>query len=69
MNPFRIARIVAAWASLLAAASGAIAQVPSHPPGTICFTQTFWCWANPPGPAGTRCTCPSPYGPIPGVLG
>jgi hypothetical protein len=46
----------------------AFAQVPPHPPGTICFTKQFWCWANPPGPAGNQCACPSPYGWIPGVL-
>lgn len=47
----------------------AIAQVPSHPPGTICFTPNFWCWAQPPGPPGARCFCPSPYGFAQGVLG
>lgn len=29
----------------------AVAQVPPHEPGTICFTKKFWCWANPTRPA------------------
>lgn len=44
-------------------------QVPPHSPGTICFTPTFWCWAVQPGPPGARCACPTPQGPVPGVLG
>jgi hypothetical protein len=47
----------------------ALAQVPTHRPGTVCFTPTFWCWANPPGPPGAVCYCPSPRGPVPGKLG
>jgi len=47
----------------------AIAQVPPHYPGTICFTQSFWCWAVQPGPPGAVCWCPSPYGWVPGMLG
>jgi hypothetical protein len=47
----------------------AVAQVPPHQPGTICFTSSFWCWASPPGPPGGQCYCPSPYGPVQGVLG
>jgi hypothetical protein len=46
----------------------ALAQVPPHQPGTICFTRQFWCWANPPGPPGYACKCPSPYGWVPGQL-
>jgi hypothetical protein len=61
-------------AALLAAltllgTSMALAQVPPHTPGTICFTPSFWCWANPPGTPGAACTCPSPYGPVAGTLG
>jgi hypothetical protein len=44
-------------------------QVPPHPPGTICFTQYFWCWAQPPGPPGTPCACPGPYGWVSGIRG
>jgi hypothetical protein len=47
----------------------ALAQVPEHVPGTICFTQTFWCWAQWPGPPGAPCGCPGPYGYVPGSLG
>ena len=46
----------------------ALAQVPPHYPGTICFTPTFWCWSS-PGPVGGACGCPSPYGLIQGFLG
>jgi hypothetical protein len=46
----------------------ALAQVPPHRPGTICFTPKFWCWANPVGPAGSTCYCPSPYGRVQGQL-
>jgi hypothetical protein len=46
-----------------------LAQVPPHSPGTICFTQRFWCWAQPPGPPGSPCICPSPNGPVNGVRG
>jgi hypothetical protein len=61
--------------ALLAAAgfavwpSVAFAQTPPHTPGTICFTKTFWCWADPPGPAGSPCRCPSSYGYVAGTLG
>ena len=44
-----------------------LAQMPPHPPGSICRTPQFWCWINPPGPVGQVCTCPTPYGPVRGV--
>ena len=46
----------------------AAAQVPPHAPGTVCITAKFWCWAQPPGVRGTRCFCPTPSGPVEGVL-
>jgi hypothetical protein len=46
----------------------AIAQVPPHTPGTICATPNFWCWAQPPGPPGATCFCPTPQGSVRGVL-
>lgn len=46
-----------------------LAQVPPHAPGTICFTRQFWCWAQPPGPKGRVCYCPTPSGRVRGVLG
>jgi hypothetical protein len=57
-----------ALAVLLAAlgVQTALAQVPPHYPGTICFTRTFWCWAQPPGPPDSPCVCPSPDGPVQG---
>lgn len=54
--------------ALMALTHSARAQVPPHIPGTICFTPTFWCWANPPGPPGYPCGCPSPYGYVAGYL-
>ena len=54
--------------TLMALTQSARAQVPPHVPGTICFTPTFWCWANPPGPPGNPCGCPSPYGYVAGFL-
>src|SRR5712691_2337740 len=53
----------------LCAGDEALAQVPPHPPGAICFTRSFWCWAQPPGTPGKPCTCPTPYGPVSGTLG
>ena len=47
----------------------AVAQVPPHVPGTICFTETFWCWAQPPGPPGFPCGCPTASGFVAGQLG
>jgi hypothetical protein len=55
---------------LLATLAGtADAQVPPHAPGTICFTQKFWCWAQPPGPPGSSCSCPTKWGWVAGVRG
>ena len=60
----------AAIAAMLVLATGsASAQVGNHVPGTICFTERFWCWAQPPGPPGAVCVCPSPFGFIRGTLG
>lgn len=47
----------------------AAAGVPPHPPGTVCYTPSVWCWANPPGRPGTRCVCPTPKGAEPGYRG
>lgn len=47
----------------------ASAQVPPHPPGTICFTPQFWCWSPQPAAPGSACSCPSPYGWVAGRLG
>lgn len=66
----RMMRFGLAALALLMAVAEARAQVPPHPPGTICFTfQGFWCWASPPGPPGFDCACPSPMGWVPGKLG
>ena len=45
------------------------AQVPPHYPGQVCFTPSFWCPANPPGPPGTPCICLSATGYVGGVRG
>lgn len=68
-------RLIGAMLALLLVASTGLlvrsagAQVPPHTPGTICFTPSFWCWANPPGRPGGSCSCPSAYGFVPGWLG
>jgi hypothetical protein len=54
---------------LVAMSRDAIAQVPPHYPGTICFTPQFWCWMPQVGPVGALCYCPSPYGWVAGRLG
>jgi hypothetical protein len=54
---------------LVLASDPALAQVPPHKPGTICFTPQFWCWAQPPGPPGYGCYCPTRNGLVPGKLG
>ncbi|TFF19837.1 hypothetical protein E3C22_19385 [Jiella endophytica] len=65
-----LARLLVAGVVLLSALSGpALAQVPDHAPGTICFTEHFWCWASPPGIPGNECFCPSIAGPQAGTLG
>jgi hypothetical protein len=52
----------------LSAPPGA-AGVPNHPPGTVCYTPKFWCYAKPPGPPGSPCACVTPTGPVGGVRG
>lgn len=37
--------------------SMAVAQVPPHVPGEICFTPNYWCWSRPPGRPGDPCVC------------
>jgi hypothetical protein len=56
-------------AGLVAGADAAGPPAPPHPAGTICFTPQFWCFAQPPGPVGTRCACPTPYGLVAGFRG
>jgi len=68
LSPSRIALLFSAL-SVALPPTHALAQVPAHVPGTICFTQQFWCWAQPPGPPGLRCFCSGPSGPVQGVLG
>jgi hypothetical protein len=45
----------------------AMAQVPSHPPGSVCATQTFWCWAQTFGVVGQACQCPVAGGTVRGI--
>jgi hypothetical protein len=63
----RAIRFAIAAVLLSAIATAAIAQVPGHPPGSICATQNFWCWANVYGAVGSPCTCPTAQGLVPGV--
>ena len=53
----------------LVARTAAMAEVPPHAPGTICYTPQFWCWAQPSGPPGSPCACPTPYGWVQGIRG
>ena len=53
---------------LLLAAAAALAQVPRHPPGSICITPSRWCWHYPPGRPGADCFCSTPYGNVKGKL-
>lgn len=55
--------------AILASYRLAAAQVPEHAPGTICFTPTFWCWAQQPGPVGAFCGCYTSTGFVQGNLG
>ena len=65
LKPFAAA--IAAALALVSFSSDA--QVPPHKPGTICFTQQFWCWAQPPGTPRGPCSCQGPFGRVPGILG
>jgi len=40
-----------------AVATAALAQVPPHPPGTICLTPTSWCWLSATANVGDNCMC------------
>ena len=50
-------RLLTAGLIVLAVTSAAQAQIPEHTPGTICATQSFWCWAYPAGVFGQECKC------------
>jgi len=67
----RFILLCASTLAFLAVATAVRAQlpVPAHPPGTVCFTPGFWCWAQPPGPPGAQCSCQTPSGPVAGFLG
>jgi hypothetical protein len=45
------------------------AQIPPHPPGSICFTPNFWCWLPYPFPPGSPCACMTQGGAVPGRAG
>lgn len=66
---FRAASAFAAFVYSLTLTTAAFADVPPHPPGTVCYTPQFWRWAQPPGPPGYPCACSTSYGYVPGVLG
>lgn len=67
----QLLRVLIASSLLLALVPGsiAVAQVPPHQPGTVCYTPNFWCWMQYPLYPGSRCFCPSPYGAVAGVAG
>ncbi|MEO7241817.1 MAG: hypothetical protein ABIW85_02815 [Variovorax sp.] len=57
----------AAFAALLQG-QAALAQVPPHKPGEVCDAGRLWCWKKPAGKPGASCSCPSPFGTLPGTL-
>ena len=65
----RVPRLFLAAMFVLSTSRFAIAQVPAHYPGYVCYTPTFWCWAQPPGPPGSPCICYAYNGPVWGTLG
>lgn len=54
---FRLLVLLMLAAASLIGPSPAMAQVPPHVPGEICFTPRFWCWSRPPGRPGAPCAC------------
>jgi hypothetical protein len=44
-----------------------IAQAPP-PMSNRCFTPYFWCYMPGYGPVGAACWCPSPNGPVGGIV-
>lgn len=72
MTKQRYRQFLRGAAILAVAAAGcfstaASAQIPPHPPGSICATPYGWCWLAQPGYLGSPCFCPGPNGPILGV--
>jgi hypothetical protein len=65
MSRYALRLLVAAL--IIAASSAAHAQVPAHPPGSICATPTFWCYAQIWGEVGTLCYCGTEGGAVPGT--
>ena len=55
MTPMRYLLGAAAVVAALVMNGDVTAQAPPHTPGTVCYTPTFWCWAQPPGPPGRLC--------------
>ena len=67
MNLRRILLVVALLTvAVLGLCRALLAQVPPHPPGTVCYTPQFWCYVQ-PAPAGSACACPTPYGWVSGI--
>lgn len=44
------------------------AQPETAPPGTVCVTPRFWCYAVKPGPPGAPCACQTAQGWVAGTL-
>ena len=68
MKSARAYRVAASAALTLLQATAAHAQVPPHQPGEICDAGRLWCWKKPAGKPGGACSCPSPFGNLPGTL-
>ena len=62
--------VIGTFASLCfmaATTAEALAELPPHTPGSICATQSFWCWTQPYGIYGQPCACPTAGGNAPGT--
>lgn len=68
MKKFKTAAafLLLAVATYLSGINVVTAQVPSHPPGSICATPQFWCWAQIWGTVGSSCYCDTAGGPVAG---
>ncbi len=62
--------LTAAVTSLIVLASALLAQngLPPHKPGTICITQSGWCWVA-QSAVGSPCGCATSQGYIEGTRG
>jgi len=68
-NGWLVFALIFSIACTLGAQIALALNTPKHAPGTICYTADSWCWAQPPGPPDSECSCPSPQGLVKGIRG